>query len=76
MTKNYYNISPQIYDDQFWWKKDDIEFWKFSLNKKKSKTLELAAGTGRLALPLIREKINYTGLEISNTVLSMICGDS
>ena len=24
----YYSISPQLYDDQFWWKKDDIEFWK------------------------------------------------
>ena len=29
MNNEYYNISPQIYDDQFWWKKDDIEFWKF-----------------------------------------------
>ena len=24
----YYMIDPQTYDDQFWWKKDDIEFWK------------------------------------------------
>lgn len=78
--EKYYSLSPQTYDDQFWWKKDDIEFWKFILNKKQSKTLELAAGTGRLALPLIRENINYTGLEISkeycdyaNNQISTIC---
>ena len=63
--KSYYKLHPQIYDDQFWWKKDDIEFWKrifYSCNKS---VLELAAGTGRLALPLVREKINYTGIELS-----------
>tara|TARA_B100000686_G_C16715375_1_gene931669 strand:- start:78 stop:845 length:768 start_codon:yes stop_codon:yes gene_type:complete len=63
--QQYYSLSPQTYNDQFWWKKDDIEFWKNLLKKDKSKTLELAAGTGRLAIPLIREKINYTGLELS-----------
>ena len=65
MTKNYYNISPQIYDDQFWWKKDDIEFWKKLFQSKKNTILELAAGTGRLALPLIREGYNYKGIELS-----------
>ena len=28
MKKEYYTIEPQVYDNQFWWKKDDIEFWK------------------------------------------------
>ena len=65
IKKNYYSILPKIYDDQFWWKKDDIEFWKKIFNNKKNTILELAAGTGRLAIPLIREQNNYTGLELS-----------
>ena len=65
IKKNYYSILPKIYDDQFWWKKDDIEFWKKIFYNKKNTILELAAGTGRLAIPLIREQNNYTGLELS-----------
>jgi len=63
--KSYYQLSPQIYDDQFWWKKDDIEFWKNILTPTTNTILEIAAGTGRLAEPLIREGFPYTGLEIS-----------
>ena len=57
---------PQRYDDEYWWKTDDIEFWKqiFSMTPG-GKVLELAAGTGRLAIPLIREGAEYTGVEIS-----------
>ena len=82
----FYSISPQVYDDQFWWKKDDIEFWK-NILKSSLSTLELAAGTGRLGIPLIQEGYNYTGLELSkkycdfannkldNPYLPFICGD-
>ena len=62
----YYLIDPQTYDDQFWWKKDDIEFWKSLFIYPDTSILELAAGTGRLAVPLIREGLHYTGLELSN----------
>ena len=63
----YYVIDPQTYDDQFWWKKDDIEFWKSTLitTHTHASILELAAGTGRLGSPLIREGAHYTGLELS-----------
>ena len=62
----YYSISPQLYDDQFWWKKDDIEFWKSELLKTSTeKILELGAGTGRLAGPLAKEGADYTGIDIS-----------
>ena len=65
MTK-YYLIPPHLYDDQFWWKTDDIEFWKTKLLlNPKAPILELAAGTGRIGFPLIRESSNYTGLELS-----------
>jgi len=65
ISTNYYSIHPQTYDDQFWWKKDDIEFWQYILNPTTNSILELAAGTGRLAYPLIIEGYDYTGLEIS-----------
>ena len=62
----YYSIPHQLYDDQFWWKKDDIEFWKSVLLEDSRKTiLELGAGTGRLAEPLATAGSNYTGLDIS-----------
>jgi len=61
----YYSINPQTYDDQFWWKKDDIEFWKSLLIFPNANILELAAGTGRLAAPFLREGVQYTGLELS-----------
>ena len=63
--QEYYIIDPQTYDDQFWWKKDDIEFWKSILTASNSTILELAAGTGRLGIPLVREGAQYTGLELS-----------
>ena len=56
----------QRYDDEYWWKTDDIEFWKKILETSPGKkVLELAAGTARLAIPLIREGAQYTGIEIS-----------
>lgn len=60
----YYSIPPQLYDNQFWWKKNDIEFWK-TLFKTQKKILEFASGTGRLAIPLIRDGFTYSGVEIS-----------
>ena len=48
----YYFIDPILYDDQFWWKKDDIEFWKQCIGNTRNSVLELAAGTGRISLPL------------------------
>jgi SAM-dependent methyltransferase len=57
----------QRYDDEMYWKKDDMEFWKLILDTTPNKKiLELGAGTGRLAVPLIREGAHYTGLEISS----------
>ncbi len=54
------------YDDEHWWKTDDIDFWVQEFRKSKSPdVLELACGTGRLTLPLVREGARYVGLEIS-----------
>ena len=64
MPKTYYNLDPQTYDDQFWWKTNDIEFWKSLLSNKEQTILELACGSGRIAVPFIREKYQYIGLDI------------
>ena len=44
-TSEYNNTiyhNPQRYDDQYWWKKNDIEFWKCIYNKQLgNKILEL-----------------------------------
>jgi len=66
-AKDYYQLDPQTYNDQFWWKTNDIEFWK-NLFKNKNKTiLELAAGTGRIGIPLVKEGFNYVGIDISES---------
>ncbi len=65
--KDYYKLDPQTYDDQFWWKTNDIEFWKNIFNSKNKNILELAAGTGRIGLPLIKEGYNYKGIDISKS---------
>ena len=64
--KNSIYHNPQRYDDQYWWKRNDIEFWKRIYQRcNGSEILELGCGTGRLAIPLLKEGANYTGLEIS-----------
>ena len=62
-TFDIYN-HPTLYDDQYWWKKDDIEFYKKHI-KSGTHVLELGSGTGRLAHPLQRHGVCYYGLEIS-----------
>ena len=41
-----------------------MEFYK-NIIQAKSCILEIGSGTGRLAIPLLRENIDYHGLEIS-----------
>ncbi len=54
------------YDDEHWWKKDDLDFWRDQLDKSAGKTvLELACGTGRIAGPLLEKGADFTGIEIS-----------
>jgi len=62
---HYYSLDPQTYNDQFWWKTNDIEFWKTLFKNKNKNILELAAGTGRIGIPLIKDGYNYKGIDIA-----------
>ena len=62
---------PSLYDDIMWWKEDDIVFWNSIINRKNSKkVLEICCGTGRLGLPMIKNNINYYGLDISQSFIN------
>jgi len=64
--QSYYKLHPQVYDDQFWWKKDDLMFWEDELTKRLDYSiLELGAGTGRIA-KVLKDNCNYLGLELSS----------
>jgi len=56
---------PEFYDLYHHWKTNDIEFILKWAKIAGDPILELAAGTGRLAVPLIQAGYNYTGLDTS-----------
>ena len=57
--------NPILYDSMFWWKSNDFEFWKTFTLHQNTKILELASGTGRLSIPLIKSGAIYNGLDAS-----------
>ncbi len=59
----------QRYDAEHWWKTDDLQFWRQLAAEFGPRVLELAAGTGRLALKVLESDSHYTGLEISTPFL-------
>lgn len=68
MNKNKFSIynHPQLYDDIMWWKNDDIKFWKQIIKQKKCKSvLEICCGTGRIGQPLLKNNIDYYGIDNS-----------
>ena len=64
--KNTIYQDPIRYDDENWWKKNDLEMWKHLCHKScGNNVLELASGTGRISIPLLREGFQVTGIELS-----------
>ena len=66
MIKDIY-LDPELYDAAHWWKTNDMEFITNTAITCGGPALEMAAGTGRLALPIIERGINYTGIELSSS---------
>ncbi|MFC1746918.1 class I SAM-dependent methyltransferase, partial [Candidatus Neomarinimicrobiota bacterium] len=53
------------YDAEHWWKTDDLKFWRRMTERWGPAVLELASGTGRIALEILAAPATYTGIEIS-----------
>ena len=66
MIKDIYS-DPELYDAAHWWKTNDIEFIANAASEFGGPVLEMASGTGRLALPILEKGINYTGIELSSS---------
>lgn len=67
MNSNIRNIydDPEVYDAAHWWKTNDIDFICDLCETLGDPILELGAGTGRLAQPLLARGLNYLGLDNS-----------
>lgn len=58
------------YDQRYWDFTQDLPFWIAQARKYGDPILELACGTGRVALPLAREGFRVTGIDISHSMLA------
>jgi len=56
---------PELYDAAHWWKTNDLEFITNCADEFGGPVLELAAGTGRLAMPILSNGHTYDGIELS-----------
>ena len=66
--------NPVRYDDENWWKKDDLEMWKYLCGNDSNKNvLELASGTGRITFPLLKEGHNLIGIDLSKSFYDYAC---
>lgn len=57
--------NPALYDAAYWWKINDIDFIVNWVNRIGGPVLELAAGTGRLAIPILEKGHTYVGIDNS-----------
>jgi len=64
LIKDIYS-DPRLYDAANTWKTNDIEFIANAADEFGGPVLELGAGTGRLALPILKQGHAYTGIESS-----------
>ena len=71
-TIHYQEREAEIYDLEYGWKTDDVEFWKKLAREyagDDGHALELACGTGRLLFPVAESGIRITGLDQSQWML-------
>lgn len=60
----------KIYDFIYSGKQEDEEFYKKHARKAKGKVLEIACGTGRIYLELLRNNVDAYGIDISKEMLA------
>ncbi len=62
----------KVYDLIYGNYKEDIKFYKKEAKKIKGKVLEIACGTGRVYLELLKEGINTYGIDVSEEMLKVL----
>jgi ubiquinone/menaquinone biosynthesis C-methylase UbiE len=65
----FYDTFAEIYDFQYLGPRSDIDFYVEEARKAQGPVLEIACGTGRVAIPIAREKIEITGIDASSRML-------
>jgi SAM-dependent methyltransferase len=69
MINMYQNVSAELYDIFFGDSKQDAEFYRFFIERKGGKALELGCGTGRLLISYLQEGLQIEGLDNSRSML-------
>ena len=61
-----------VYDLVYDYKTEDIEFYQDLAKKAGSPVLELACGTGRILIPIAREGVEITGIDLTENMLKVL----
>jgi len=72
MKKQNFDKFAKDYDNIFNVYKEDINFYKKEALRSKGKVLEIACGTGRVYLELLKSGIDVYGIDISNEMLKVL----
>lgn len=67
-----YDEWAKVYDMIYGNYKDDIDFYRGEARKSKGKILEVACGTGRIYLELLKDGLDAVGIDISEEMISAL----
>ncbi len=70
--KNTFDLWAEWYDQMFKDRTEDVEFYVKEAKKAKGKVLEIACGTGRIYLELLRNGVDAYGIDISDALLDVL----
>jgi ubiquinone/menaquinone biosynthesis C-methylase UbiE len=62
----------KVYDLIYGKYKDDVDFYRKEARKAKGKVLEIACGTGRIYLELLKDGVDAYGIDISENMLKVL----
>ena len=66
-----YDAFARFYDLEYWSYTDDLDMYAALAARAGSRVLELACGTGRIAIHLARAGFQVTGIDISDSMLAI-----
>ena len=62
----------KFYDLIYGKRREDINFYRKEAKKTKGKVLEIACGTGRMYLEILKDGVDVYGIDISNNMLKAL----